>query len=99
MSNVLHQEACAQHEQHGDRHPHAEGHCEMRVKVPFNSREVYLHKGEFTVPVIKRAAGIPLTDDLEQLVGSKIVPLPEDGKVHISGCEIFLYHPKDGGSS
>jgi hypothetical protein len=33
-------------------------------------------------------------------VGSKIVPLPDDGKdVHITGCEIFIYHPKDGGSS
>ena len=35
----------------------------------------------------------------DQLIGSKIVPLPDNGEVHITGCEIFLHHPKDGGSS
>ncbi len=85
--------------QHVPNRSHGEDHCELRVKVPFNNREAYLHKAELSVETIKRLAGIALTDDLEQLVGSKIVPLPDDGKVHITGCEIFLYHPKDGGSS
>ena len=52
-----------------------------------------------SVETLKRLAGIPLTDDLDQLIGSKIVPLPDDGRIHITGCEIFLHHPKDGGSS
>jgi hypothetical protein len=84
------------HEHHHHGH---DDHCEVRVKVPFNNREAYLHKGELSVETVKRLACIPLTDDLEQLVGSKIVPLPDDGKVHVTGCEIFLHHPKDGGSS
>jgi hypothetical protein len=79
-------------------HGHDE-HCEVRAKVPFNNKEVFLHKGNLTVETLKRLAGIPLTDDLDQLVGSKIVALPDNGSVHITGCEIFLYHPKDGGSS
>ncbi|MFL5241562.1 MAG: hypothetical protein ACJ8FY_05595 [Gemmataceae bacterium] len=74
-------------------------HCETRVKVPFNNKEVFLHIGELTVETLKKLAGIPLTEDLDQLIGSKIVALPDDGKVHITGCEIFLHHPKDGGSS
>lgn len=73
--------------------------CEKRVKVPFNNKEVFLHIGHLSVATLKRLAGIPLTDDLDQLVGSKIVALPDDGKVHITGCEIFLHHTKDGGSS
>jgi hypothetical protein len=98
MSTVV-EESGASHGQHGyDHHGHDE-RCEVRVKVPFNNRDAYLHKGEFPVETIKRLACIPLTDDLEQLVGSKIVPLPDDGKVHITGCEVFLHHPKDGGSS
>jgi hypothetical protein len=74
-------------------------HCEVRVKVPFNNKEVFLYKGNLAVETLKRLADIPLTDDLDQLIGSKIVALPDDGKVHITGYEIFLHHPKDGGSS
>ena len=69
------------------------------VKVPFNNKEVFVHTGDLSVETLKRLAGIPLTDDLDQLVGSKIVPLPDNSKVHVTGCEIFLHHPKDGGSS
>lgn len=88
--------AHAGHDEHGRHHEH----CELRARVPFNNKEVFLHKGIFTVETLKRLAGIALTDDLDQLIGSKIVALPDDGKdVHITGCEIFLYHPKDGGSS
>ncbi len=85
----------------GHDHPahHDDRQCETSVKVPFNNKEVFVHRGDLSVPTLKRLAGIPLTDDLDQLVGSKIVALPDDGRVHITGCEIFLHHPKDGGSS
>ena len=75
------------------------GHCETRVKMPFNKKEVFVHTGELSVETLKRLAGIPLADDLDQLIGSKIVPLADNSKVHITGCEVFLHHPKDGGSS
>ena len=89
-----HEHGCDEAGKHGD-----EEHCALRVKVPFNNREVFLNRGELTVETLKKLAGIPLADDLDQLVGSKIVALPDDGKVHVTGCEVFLYHPKDGGSS
>jgi hypothetical protein len=85
-----------------DQQEHHQGHdehCGTRVKVPFNNKEVFVHTGHLSVETLKRLAGAPLTDDLDQLVGSKIVPLPDDGKIHVTGCEIFLHHPKDGGSS
>ena len=90
-------EARKGHDHHGHHDDH--GHCETRVKVPFNNKEVFVHTGHLSVETLKRLAGIPLTDDLDQLVGSKIVPLPDNGKVHVTDCEIFLHHPKDGGSS
>lgn len=97
--NASNQEAGAGCEQHGRRDLGGDDRCEGRVKVPFNNKEVFVHTGHLSVETLKRLAGIPLTDDLDQLVGSKIVPLPDNGKVHVTGCEIFLYHPKDGGSS
>jgi hypothetical protein len=99
MTTTITEEARAGHSPHG-HHDRGHGeHCEVRVRVPFNNREVFLNTGELSVETVKRLACIPLTDDIEQLVESKIVPLPDDGKVHITGCEIFLHHPKDGGSS
>lgn len=97
--NTIGDEVSTGHAAYHHGHPHDHGHCDARVKVPFNNKEVFVHTGHLSVETLKRLAGIPLTDDLDQLVGSKIVPLPDDGKVHITGCEIFLYHPKDGGSS
>jgi hypothetical protein len=94
--NSIAEEARAEHAEHG----HQGGErCETRVKVPFNNKEVFVHLGELSVATLKTLAGIPLTDDLDQLIGSKIVALSDDGKVCITGCEIFLHHPKDGGSS
>lgn len=99
MTTTIAEEPRAGHSPHGHHGLGHDDHCGARVKVPFNNREAYLHKGELSVETVKRLACIPLTDDLEELVGSKIVPLPDDGKVHITGCEVFLHHPKDGGSS
>lgn len=95
--NTIVDESLMDNDRHGHRDDHR--HCETRVKVPFNNHDVFVHPGHLSVETLKRLAGIPLTDDLDQLVGSKIVPLPDDGNVHITGCEIFLHHPKDGGSS
>jgi hypothetical protein len=91
--------AVAEEARKGHDHDNRDDRCETRVKVPFNNKEVFVHLGELSVETLKKLAGIPLTEDLDQLIGSKIVALPDDGKVHITGCEIFLHHPKDGGSS
>jgi hypothetical protein len=95
MSTIA-EEARTGHDHHG--HDHG-GHCEERVTIIVNNKEVFAHRGHLTVQTIKQLAQAPLTDELDQLVGSKILPLPDDGKVHIEGCEIFIHHPKDGGSS
>ncbi len=62
--NTIADEARKGHDDHG--------HCETRVKMPFNNKEVFVHTGELSVETLKRLAGIPLTDDLDQLIGSKI---------------------------
>lgn len=83
------------HHDHGDHDCHHEKNATIHV----NNKPVYLHTGEYLVAMIKKLSGVPLAEDLDELVGTTLKPLPDDGKVHIHGCEIFISHVKDGGSS
>ena len=42
---------------------------------------------------------MPQADDLDELVNCKLKPVADDATVHIEGCEVFISHVKDGGSS
>jgi hypothetical protein len=76
------------------------GHeCESTVTIHVNNNAVYLHRGRYDVATIKKLSGVPLADDLDELIGNKLKPIPDDATVHIEGCEVFISHPKDGGSS
>ena len=61
----------------------------------------HIHTPERVVNIkgIKELGGIPLADDLEEVVHGKLVPLPDNGKVNIKGGEKFVSHVKDSGSS
>jgi hypothetical protein len=48
-------EAGKGHDHHGHHDDH--GHCEPRVKVPFNNKEVFVHTGHLSVETLKRLAG------------------------------------------
>jgi hypothetical protein len=83
-------------------HDHNHGHndaCERTVKVHVNNDPVFLHTGRYTVATLKELSKVALAEDLVQLVGTKLEPLPDDGHVHIHGCEIFISHVKAGGAS
>ncbi len=51
------------------------------------------------MPTFKKVAGVPQADDLDELVNCKLRHVPDDATVHIEGCEVFISHVKDGGSS
>lgn len=70
-----------------------------KVIIQVNAKEYYVRPGTHMVAEIKKLAGIPLADELEQVVQGKLIPLPDEGKVHIKGGETFISHPKDSGSS
>ncbi len=76
-----------------------EGAHGSMVTITINSVPVLIHRGHHTVPEIKTVAGIPLADDLDQVVDGKLVPLADDGTLTIKGGERFVSHPKDGSSS
>lgn len=91
--------------EHGHHEGHDHGHhghhdeCARSVTIVVDNNEVHLHAGRYELDVIKRLAKVPPSDDLDELVGTKLVAVPEDKPVEIRGCEIFASHPKSGGSS
>lgn len=87
MANV---ETCEENA-HRDR-------CET-VAIHVNNERVAIHAGRYDVATVKKLAGVPLADDLDQLVHSVLKPVPDDATLHLTGCEIFISHVKDGGSS
>ena len=69
------------------------------VKIQINGVSKLIHRGHQTVAEIKKVGGVPLADELEQLIDGKLNPLPDDGAVTIKGGEIFMSHVRSGGSS
>ncbi len=95
-------------EQSDEGHPphghHHEGHghepdCAPNVTIHVNNKEVFLHPGHYEVATRKKLSGVPLAEDHDELVECKLKPIPDQGTIHINGCEIFISHIKDGGSS
>lgn len=93
--SITTEEAPVGHDQSGHHHG---GHCRT-VDIHVNNSKVVLHAGRYEVPTLKTVSGVPLADDLDQLVECKLKHIPDDGTVHIEGCEIFISHVKGGGSS
>ncbi len=70
-----------------------------QVTITINNVLKHIHRGHQTVAAIKTLGGVPLADDLEEVVNGRLKPLADDGAVTIKGGEVFISHPKDSGSS
>lgn len=75
------------------------GHCGSNVEIHVNNHKVTLQRGRYDVATLKRIAGVPQADDLDELSNCKLIPVPDNGVVNIEGCEVFISHVKDGGAS
>lgn len=69
------------------------------VTIVVNTAQFQIHRGRQTVVAIKTLAGVPLADDLDQIVDGVLTPLKDDAALTIKGGEKFISHPKDAGSS
>lgn len=69
------------------------------VTITINNQPFKIHRGRQSVAGIKKVGGVPLTDELEEVIKGKLTPLPDDGEVTIKGGEVFISHPRDSGSS
>lgn len=80
-------------------HGHGNGPANSKVNITVNDTERSIHRGRQTVVEIKTVGEVPLNHALEQIIDGKIIPLNDNGSVVIKGGEVFISHPKDGGSS
>lgn len=69
------------------------------VPIGINSTRHPITPGQHTVQEVKQLGHVPLADELEQIIGGQLTPLPDDGTVTIQGGELFASHPRSGGSS
>ena len=69
------------------------------VTITVNNQPKQIHRGRQTVVEIKNVGGVPLAEELEQLINNKLTPLRDDGAVTIKGDEVFISHVRDGGSA
>ncbi len=70
------------------------------VTIKINVTDVQIHRGHREVVEIKTLGGVPLADELSQIIdGQPPVALPDDGAVTIKGGEHFISNPRTGQSS
>lgn len=81
----------------GEKPPHPEPGPEVHITI--NGVSKLIHRGRRTVVEIKTLGGVPLADELEQLIDGRLTPLPDDGAATIKGGETFMSHVRSGGSS
>lgn len=80
---------------------HQEDHADNRrlVEITINNVGFKIRPGRHSVAELKVTGGVPLADDLVQVIHGELKPLPDDGAVVIKGEEVFVSHPKDCASS
>ena len=77
-------------------------HRQDKVSITINNKSFEVHRGRQAVSEIKALGGVPLADELAQVIernSPQLTPLKDDGHVTIKGGEIFVSYPKDSGSS
>jgi hypothetical protein len=83
----------ADHDHHCDH-----GHHRDTVAV-IDTVDAPLHRGRYELATLKKLGKVPESDDLLQLVETKLLKLSPDKHVEICGGEIFVSCPHSGGSS
>ena len=69
------------------------------VEITVNNATIRIHRGRRTVAEIKTAGSVPQADELEQLIDGRLTALGDNDAVTIKGEEVFMSHPRSGGSS
>jgi hypothetical protein len=91
------------HKSDPEESPAAEKHGTVEqgpnVEITINNARKLIHRGRQTVVEIKNVGGVPLADELEQLIDGRLIPLRDDASVTIKGGEIFMSHVRTGDSA
>ena len=81
------------------RNGRSDEHRQDEVEIVINNTPRTIHRGRQDVQEIKRLGGIPLADELVQIVDGQLVVLADTAAVVIKGGERFLSQPRDSASS
>ncbi len=75
------------------------GDNQGRVTITIDGNDIQVRRGQHNVSELKELGNVPADYVLEQLIDGVLTALPDDGKVHIRGDEIFSSHPGSGGAA
>jgi hypothetical protein len=70
-----------------------------RVSITIDGQAHSIRRGMHELSELKKLGSVPADYALDQVIDGKFEPLPDNGKVHIRGDEVFVSHPKDSASS
>jgi hypothetical protein len=79
---------------HHQPHPH-----EKEVTVNVDSKPHKIREGTYLVSEFKKAVGVDANRELDEVVHGELKPLDDNQHIHIKGCEVFISHARQGGSS
>jgi hypothetical protein len=69
------------------------------VEIKIDAKPYKIKAGDHAVTELKQIGGVPVTLQLDQIINGTFVPLADTATVCITGGEVFISHPRDGGSS
>ena len=69
------------------------------VEITIKNQPYKIHRGNRKVSEIKQIGGINPNHILVQVIGDKLIDLPNDGSVTIKGGEVFQSKPPVGDNS
>lgn len=70
-----------------------------KVTVTVDKRQISVHRGNYIVSEFKKEVDVDPSRDLDEIVDGHIKPLQDTDHLVIKGGEVFISHPKSGGSS
>ncbi len=70
-----------------------------KVTVTVDKMQLSVHRGSYVVSDFKKEVDVDPTRDFDEIVDGHIKPLQDTDHLVIKGGEVFISHPKSGGSS
>lgn len=71
----------------------------VEVTICINDKPYPIKRGVHSVVELKNLGKVKATDELLQMIDGKLVPLADNAKVIIKGCEFFFSCKREGSSS
>lgn len=72
---------------------------DLRVTIHINDKPLQVKRGKYTVVELKKLGGVPISDQLSELVKGKLVALADNATVNVKGGEEFFSCKREGSSS